>query len=109
MRSTERAVLYASPQPLHEGTIDNVLYTVDLMAPFVSTEKDTRLCITADRDSFDSSFLRSWSLEGFDVRYVPLVKDQKAFIRDLEGVKTGLSVSESYAIISVYYNPFKNQ
>lgn len=72
------------------------------MAPFVSDQKATRLCVTADRDSFDSSFLRSWSLEGFDVRYLPLVKDQKAFIHELEGIKTGLSVSESYAIISVY-------
>ncbi|OJJ58354.1 hypothetical protein ASPSYDRAFT_69446 [Aspergillus sydowii CBS 593.65] len=70
------------------------------MAPFVSNKKATRLCIAADRENFDSSFLRSWSLEGFDVRYLPLVKDKKAFIHDLEGVKTGLSVSESYAIIS---------
>lgn len=76
------------------------------MAPFVSSKKATRLCITADRDSFDSSFLHSWSLEGFDVRYLPLVKDKKAFIHDLEGIKTGLSVSESYAIISVYSKSF---
>ncbi|KAL2815057.1 hypothetical protein BDW59DRAFT_166911 [Aspergillus cavernicola] len=70
------------------------------MASFLSfSKKAARLCITADADVFDSEFLGSWTLEGFDVVYLTFTKDTTTFVHELENIKHGLSVSESYAVI----------
>lgn len=69
------------------------------MEESLSSHKGSRLCITADDVSFDEEFIRDCKLEGFEVVYLPFQNNLKDYARQLNKVKEGLNVRESYGVI----------
>ncbi|KAE8168492.1 hypothetical protein BDV40DRAFT_307190 [Aspergillus tamarii] len=61
--------------------------------------KACRLCITAATDDFDNQLLHWCELEGFDTTFITYNYDDRHYVRELNAVKQGLGVSESYAVI----------
>ncbi|KAE8370659.1 hypothetical protein BDV27DRAFT_151917 [Aspergillus caelatus] len=61
--------------------------------------KACRLCITAATDDFDNKLLHWCELEGFDTTFITYNYDDRHYVHELNAVKQGLGVSESYAVI----------
>lgn len=78
------------------GTLNTVMSSLSFAA------KACRLCITAATDDFDNQLLHWCELEGFDTTFITYNYDDRHYVRELNAVKQGLGVSESYAVIGMY-------
>lgn len=57
------------------------------------------LYITAEDEEFDVETMRAWRDEGFIVKYVPMGKDGKAYVKTLHHLGDGMGIGERYAIV----------
>ncbi|KAH6644842.1 dienelactone hydrolase [Boeremia exigua] len=58
------------------------------------------LYVTAEDEEFDLETLRAWRDEGFVVKYVPLGKDGKAYVKTLHQLGDGMGIGERYAVVA---------
>jgi hypothetical protein len=57
------------------------------------------LYVTAEDDEFDTETLQAWCDEGFMVKYLPMGKDGKQYVKKLHSLGEGLSIGERYAVV----------
>ena len=57
------------------------------------------LYITAEDEGFDVETMRAWRDEGFIVKYIPMGKDGKAYVKTLHHLGDGMGIGERYAIV----------
>lgn len=57
------------------------------------------LYITAEDEEFDVETMRAWRDEGFIVKYIPMGKDGKAYVKTLHHLGDGMGIGERYAIV----------
>jgi len=58
------------------------------------------LYVTAEDDEFDTETLQAWCDEGFMVKYLPMGKDGKQYVKKLHALGEGLSIGERYAVVA---------
>ncbi|KAJ1710274.1 hypothetical protein NYO67_7541 [Aspergillus flavus] len=69
------------------------------MSSLSFADKACRLCITAATVDFDNNLLHWCELEEFDTTFISYNYDDRHYIHELNALKQGLGVSESYAVI----------
>lgn len=57
------------------------------------------LYITAEDDEFDVDTMRAWRDEGFVVKYLPMGKDGKQYVKMLHTLSEGMSIGERFAVV----------
>ena len=57
------------------------------------------LYVTAEDDEFDTETLQAWCDEGFMVKYLPMGKDGKQYVKKLHALGEGLGIGERYAVV----------
>lgn len=57
------------------------------------------LYITAEDDEFDVDTMRAWRDEGFVVKYLPMGKDGKQYVKTLHTLSEGMSIGERFAVV----------
>lgn len=63
------------------------------------------LYITAEDEEFDMETMRAWRDEGFIVKYVPMGKDGKAYVKTLHSLGDGMGIGERFAVVGAHPLP----
>lgn len=61
------------------------------------------LYITSEDEEFDVETMRAWRDEGFIVKYIPMGKDGKQYVKTLHHLGDGLGIGERYAIVGQHF------